>query len=106
MNKLYKPTSIRHVGTSGLFKWIKYSMMLVCKLLAAKWITVWPDASLYATLAPNETKHWTASNAPDVDDNSNGVDLRLKLKRKLFSLFFIIVNLSSVICSSNSGCLL
>jgi hypothetical protein len=38
--------------------------------------------SLYATFAPNETKHSTASNAPDVDDNSNGVDLRLEFERK------------------------
>ena len=75
------PTRIRHVGTSGLFKWIKYSITLVCKLLAAKCITVWPDVSLCATLAPNETKHSTASNAPDVDDSSNGVDLRLELKK-------------------------
>lgn len=52
-------------------------MIFVCKLLAAKWITVFPNSSLCPISASNETKHWTASNAPDVAANRSGVDFRL-----------------------------
>lgn len=81
------PTSIRHVGTSRSFKWIKYSMTFVCRLLAARWITVWPRASFEPIWAPRETKHWTASKAPDVAESSNGVDLRLNIQSNNICLF-------------------
>ena len=80
-------------------------MTFVCRLLAARWITVWPRVSFELIWAPRETKHWTASKAPDVVASNNGVDLRLE-----FRLFQVEIKskvyLSSVVCSSNSGCLL
>ncbi len=90
--ELCLPTIRCHVGTSWWFNWIKYSITFVCTLLTAKWITVYPDASLYATFAPKETKHFTASNAPDVAANRSGVDWWLWIRKNLCScvlnLFF------------------